>query len=371
MFTGIIEATAEIVKKTSTGLVLARPASFDDIKRGSSVCVSGACLTVTELTKKTMAFDVVPETWKRTKLGTLQKGDRVNLERAMPASGRFDGHIVQGHVEGVGEVLTSIPRPLSPEFPPSPYPFPEIFPIPRPLPPRGEGECMPKAPVRESVLSHAREMRREPTKAEEVLWQSLRYDNLGFRFRRQHPMGMYILDFYCHDAKLAIEVDGSIHREPEKRQYDRDRTEGLLEMHNITILRFSNEDVLHHMPFVLQEIRKHLPSSPPPSGEGAPSASEGRVGEEEERWSGVEGGKESSLTIRSPNVLLPFIIPKGSIVLDGVSLTVMNVAKDCFSVALIPTTLQETTLGLLREGDSVNIETDILGRYVRHFLPSR
>ena len=104
MFTGMIEATARILEKTPAGIVIERPASFDDLKIGSSISVSGACLTVVELTVSAMRFDVVPETWEKTKLGSLQKGDRVNLERAMKSGDRLDGHIVQGHVEGVGEV---------------------------------------------------------------------------------------------------------------------------------------------------------------------------------------------------------------------------------------------------------------------------
>jgi len=69
VFTGIIEATAEIVRNDHGKLTMQRPASFDDLKRGSSVCVSGACLTVTTLTEKEMAFDVVPETLRKTSLG--------------------------------------------------------------------------------------------------------------------------------------------------------------------------------------------------------------------------------------------------------------------------------------------------------------
>ena len=104
MFTGIIESTAEILQKTPTGFRIARPADFTDLKLGSSVAVSGACLTVAAMDDASLSFDVVDETWKRTALGGLEEGDRVNLERAMRADGRFDGHVVQGHVEGVAEI---------------------------------------------------------------------------------------------------------------------------------------------------------------------------------------------------------------------------------------------------------------------------
>lgn len=107
MFTGIIEATAAVLEKTPSGLTIERPVSFDDVKIGSSICVSGACLSVVELTPSSLRFDIIEETWKKTKLRTLKSGDRVNLERAMKASDRVNGHLVQGHVEGVGLVLSN------------------------------------------------------------------------------------------------------------------------------------------------------------------------------------------------------------------------------------------------------------------------
>lgn len=105
MFTGIIETTAEILDPTPAIFRVSRPSSFDDIRIGSSIAVSGVCLTITALKADMMEFNVIEETLGKTKLGTLHIGDRVNLERAMKADGRLDGHIVQGHVEGVGKVL--------------------------------------------------------------------------------------------------------------------------------------------------------------------------------------------------------------------------------------------------------------------------
>jgi riboflavin synthase len=104
MFTGIVETTAPVLERTDARLTLARPSSFDDVKIGSSIAVSGTCLTVVVLNKEDMAFDVMGETWRRTNLGDLLVGNTVNLERAMPANGRFEGHVVQGHVEGVATV---------------------------------------------------------------------------------------------------------------------------------------------------------------------------------------------------------------------------------------------------------------------------
>src|SRR3989338_222810 len=104
MFTGLIETTAEVQERTSSSLTIERPKGFSDAKEGSSIAVSGVCLTIAKLTKESMQFDVTEETWSRTTLGSLQKSDRINLERALSASGRFEGHIVQGHVDRVGEV---------------------------------------------------------------------------------------------------------------------------------------------------------------------------------------------------------------------------------------------------------------------------
>ena len=106
MFTGIIETTAKIIENTGNRLVLERPAIFDDIKLGSSIAVSGACLSVVAFDDQSMRFDVVEETLQKTKLGELKIGDSVNLERSMRASDRFEGHVVQGHVEGVARVTS-------------------------------------------------------------------------------------------------------------------------------------------------------------------------------------------------------------------------------------------------------------------------
>jgi riboflavin synthase len=131
MFTGIVEETGAVldVDETSDGLRIEFATSFDDLERGQSVCVSGACLTVEEFGRREAGsageapgnvgeapdtadgrdrwFSVflADETRRRTYLGDLAPGDQVNLERAMPADGRFDGHVVQGHVDGTSEVL--------------------------------------------------------------------------------------------------------------------------------------------------------------------------------------------------------------------------------------------------------------------------
>ncbi len=187
MFTGIIEATAPILKRTSDSITVGRPKAFTDLKRGCSVAVAGTCLTVIGLTKNAVEFEVMPETWSVTTLGSLKVGQKVNLERAMKADGRFDGHIVQGHIEGRSKV---------------------------------EGRRL----------------------------------------------------------------------------------------------------------------------------------------------------KNGLLTLDCEASLVSFIVPKGSITIDGVSLTVASIKKNHVTVALIPETLRMTTLGSLKKGDKVNIETDVIGRYIKSMV---
>ncbi len=104
------------------------------------------------------------------------------------------------------------------------------------------------------LQDRAREMRAVPTSAEAILWEELRSRRLsGLKFRRQHPVNAYILDFWCPACKLAIELDGSIHDTPEAQEYDAIRQQHL-ESFGYTVLRFRNEEVLQDMPAVLQQI---------------------------------------------------------------------------------------------------------------------
>lgn len=190
MFTGIIETTATVgaIRPLSGNrgqrLELALGAIAPDIAPGASVAVNGVCLTRAEQSGAMTGFDVIPETWRLTSLAKLQPGARVNIERAMQLGARFDGHFVQGHVDGCGVV------------------------------------------------------------------------------------------------------------------------------------------------------------------------------------SRIETGGEWKLWVQTPEPLRRFMIRKGSVAIDGVSLTIVDVTEDSFSVALIPTTLAETTLGDRAVGDLVNLETDILTRTV-------
>jgi riboflavin synthase len=107
MFTGIVTHSAAVAGIADAPLFkrLTLAIHFDDTKPGDSVAVNGVCLTVAEMTRDTLAFDVIAETLDKTNLGQLNPGDRVHIERALRAGDRFDGHFVQGHVDGTALIV--------------------------------------------------------------------------------------------------------------------------------------------------------------------------------------------------------------------------------------------------------------------------
>jgi len=149
-----------------------------------------------------------------------------------------------------------------------------------PLPQAGEGWGegrdyipLPAQKLPADLLVFARELRARQTDAENLLWGLLRNRRLlGLKFRRQYPLRPYILDYYCHEAKLAIELDGGQHAE--QHHYDQQRT-AQLESRGILVLRFWNNEMLQQTESVLEKIylvlEQRTPSSPallPPAGEG-------------------------------------------------------------------------------------------------------
>ncbi|MGC4807368.1 riboflavin synthase [Micromonospora sp. DT233] len=197
MFTGIVEELGEVVAVTETAadsalLALRGPLVTTDARHGDSIAVNGVCLTVVGVDGGVFTADVMGETLRRSALGALRPGAPVNLERAAALNSRLGGHIVQGHVDGVGEVLSREPAPQ---------------------------------------------------------WETVRF--------------------------------------------------------------------------------------------------------------------------RLPAALARYVVEKGSITVDGVSLTVADVGPDWFAVGLIPTTLALTTLGARAVGDPVNLEVDVLAKYVERLLADR
>lgn len=193
MFTGIVEQMGTVVEvsENETGRrMLLSGSGLEGIPVGASISVNGVCLTAVAVEDGTVALDVIPETLQRSNLGALTSDARVNLERPMPADGRFDGHIVQGHVDGVGEV-----------------------------------------------------------------------------------------------TRVETDLSGGV-----------------------------------------------------------------------------------LMTVNVPEDLRHYLVEKGSVTIDGVSLTVAAITDDGFTVALIPHTLEVTTLGLRKPGDDVNLEMDVLAKYVERLL---
>jgi adenine-specific DNA-methyltransferase len=127
----------------------------------------------------------------------------------------------------------------------------------------------------------ARQLRGQLTDAEQILWSALRDSRLhGIKFRRQHPFGPYVLDFFCVKAQLDVELDGSVHMQPEQREYDDERT-SYLNTHGLRVLRLRNEDITGKLDAVIKRILEA--ASPTPLPPPSPDSLSGEGG-------GAEGG---------------------------------------------------------------------------------
>lgn len=103
------------------------------------------------------------------------------------------------------------------------------------------------------IFEKAKVLRNNMTHAELVLWEYLRTHPLGFKFRRQHPLGIFIVDFYCHKLKLVIEVDGNIHDSEEAQNRDKEREVAIVR-DGLKMMRFKNDEVLKESQIVFQKI---------------------------------------------------------------------------------------------------------------------
>lgn len=108
MFTGIIEEVGSVRGTAQTSLAITAAKILDGTARGDSIAVNGACLTVIDIDRSGFVVEIMPETRRLTNIGNLRVGDKVNLERALPAQGRIGGHFVQGHVDGTGKVAALV-----------------------------------------------------------------------------------------------------------------------------------------------------------------------------------------------------------------------------------------------------------------------
>ena len=124
--------------------------------------------------------------------------------------------------------------------------------------------------ISDKSWKNARGMRREQTPAERKLWRKLRNDQLGVNFRRQHPIGKYIVDFVCLQTKLVVELDGDTHATEEARGYDQERTETLAK-YGFRVLRLGNRHVHNNIESAIAQIVEALkepPLIPPRNAEG-------------------------------------------------------------------------------------------------------
>ena len=113
------------------------------------------------------------------------------------------------------------------------------------------------------IFKRAKDLKKEMTLAEKILWKELRNSKLeGYKFRRQHPIGKFIADFYCHEKKLVIELDGGIHDNADVRERDEGRTFEL-EKFELCVIRFRNEDIIGNLNNILNQIKKKLNSPNP------------------------------------------------------------------------------------------------------------
>jgi len=111
-------------------------------------------------------------------------------------------------------------------------------------------------------------LRNKPTKFEDLMWNELRDRKLGFKFKRQYSLGNYVADFFCREKKLAVEIEGEVHRRASVQKYDvyRIRYMGAL---GVRVVRIQNEEIIKNLDQVLKKIRINLTSNPSPdSGEG-------------------------------------------------------------------------------------------------------
>ncbi|MBA7651155.1 Riboflavin synthase [subsurface metagenome] len=107
MFTGIIEEVGRVTSAQPGNLVIAASPALYEMEPGGSIAVNGVCLTLTSLNTNAFSVGIMPETLRRTNLGLLRAGDRVNLERPLALGGRLGGHLVQGHIDATGRVAST------------------------------------------------------------------------------------------------------------------------------------------------------------------------------------------------------------------------------------------------------------------------
>ena len=162
-----------------------------------------------------------------------------------------------------------------------------------------------------SLKSHRRALRQRQTTAEATLWKRLRRRQLGGRrFRRQHSIGRYVVDFYCAAERLVIELDGTVHNDPLRAQADTER-QRWLEARGLRVLRLRNEEVVTQSDLVLASIEAFfegpLPPAPSPGGEGERKGGDAASGASPASGAPASSGTPATSrdTAKPPNTLSP------------------------------------------------------------------
>jgi len=113
-----------------------------------------------------------------------------------------------------------------------------------------------------ATFEKAKRLRRNMTSAEKKLWGELKNKKLnGYKFRRQHPLHFFIVDFYCHELELIIEIDGKYHDKTEQIKKDQERTE-LLKFQNLKLVRFTNDEVMNELESVIEKLERFIKINP-------------------------------------------------------------------------------------------------------------
>jgi riboflavin synthase len=290
MFTGLIEELGTVRRVVSAGrslhLTVGARRVLQGVRAGDSIAVNGVCLTVVRFDGDSFTADVMPETFERTNLRGLVPGAPVNLERTMALGGRFGGHIVQGHVDGTGTIaamaLDEIAVRVAIKAPPD---------IIRYVAPKG------------SIA---------------VDGISLTVVNVG--------EDRFTVSIIPHTAAVT-----TISRRQVGDTVNLERT-----------LRIGDR-LGGHM------VSGHI------DGVGTIKAKE-------------ENDNAVVVRVAAPVAVMRYIVAKGSIAVDGISLTVVAAGPDWFTVSLIPHTASVTTLGIKGVGAPVNLEVDVIGKYVEKLL---
>jgi very-short-patch-repair endonuclease len=114
--------------------------------------------------------------------------------------------------------------------------------------------------AKRKIFQNAEVLRSNMTISEKLLWERLNKSQLGVRFKAQHPIDLFVADFYCHKFKLVVEIDGEIHQK--RKEYDEGRT-AEMERYNLKVIRFTNDQVLNEIDWVVEEIKKYLTAPSP------------------------------------------------------------------------------------------------------------